>query len=100
MTLVGKFFFCSGAEYIQSGEVVEAIGPDLLLVKFDKREDVPPGAMSVFDTSSLMAEINPDGTLDSVWEFFATRKELDDYMGWLFAETPSAKKLKIVKLNS
>ena len=100
MGLVGKFFFCSGAEYSQSGEVVDALGEDIVLVKFDKREGVPPGAISAFDVSSLLAALNPNGTLDSTWEFFATRKELDVWMTWLFTETPSAKKPKIVKLHS
>lgn len=100
MSLVGKFFFCCGAEYSQSGEIVGDHGPDVLLAKFDKRDGVPPGAISAFEVSSFLAELNPDGTLDSPWEFFETRKELDAYMKWLFTETPSAKKSKIVKLHS
>jgi hypothetical protein len=100
VSLVGKFFFCHGAEYSQSGEVVEELGPDLLLLKFDKREGVPTGATSVFEIAAFLAELSPDGILVSPWEFFVSRKELDAYVNWLFTETPAAKKPKIVKLHS
>jgi hypothetical protein len=94
MSMVGKFFFCAGKEYTQTGEIIEQPSPDIVLVRFDHCDHIPP-TMTLVAVSEMVSVMRPDGSVDSDWEFFATREQLDTWMAWL--ETPpDNKKLSVV----
>ena len=94
MSMVGKFFFYAGKEYSQTGEIIEQLSPDLVLVRFDRCEHIPP-TLTLVAVSSMVSVMKPDGAVDSDWEFFATRDQLDTWMAWLDAP-PDDKKLSVV----
>ena len=98
MGLVGKFFLHSGADYYQTGEILEKAAPGFYFLKFDGHNDAP-AAVKLFCIEDLATEMEADGSPDIEWQFFLTRQELDDYVLWM--ETPSEKsKPKVVKLHS
>jgi hypothetical protein len=103
MGLVGKFVFHCGAEYSQWGEVVDQIGDDVFLIKFDRQDKNLPIPVSTlaFDACDFITTLDDEGNPDAEWIFYDTRKELDAYVSWLYAE-PSEKKAKpvVVKLHS
>jgi hypothetical protein len=87
MSLVGKFFLHFGSEYLHTGEVVAQVDPATVLMKFDKCEHVPPATGAVMiAVSSLISTVKADGSLESEWEFFDARADLDAWMEWL--DTP------------
>lgn len=82
MSLVGKFFFHCGKEYTQTGEVVDQLTPEVVVVKFDHCEHVPP-SLTVLSISSMVSKMKPDGAVDGDWEIFNSRAELDTWLEWL-----------------
>ncbi len=81
MNIVGKFFFHCGKEYCQSGEVVEQVADDVVLVRIDRCEHIPSSLIAL-RTSEMMSTM-VDGAPEGGWEFFATRADLDAYMEWI-----------------
>ena len=87
MGLVGKFFLHFGKEYLHTGEVVAQVDPATVLMRFDKYEHVPPATGAVMiAVSSLISTMNAEGSVESEWEFFDSRADLDAWMEWL--DTP------------
>ena len=87
MGLVGKFFLHFGKEYLHTGEVVAQVDPATVLMRFDKCEHVPAATGAVMiAVSSLISTVNAEGSVESEWEFFDTRADLDGWMEWL--DTP------------
>jgi hypothetical protein len=84
MSLVGKFFSHFGKEYHQTGQIVEQIDDEMLLVRFDKCEHIPSG-MVVIPASSMVTKMDKEGAPEVEWEFFGTRAELDAWIAWLDA---------------
>ena len=86
MSLVGKFFLHFGKEYLHTGEVVAQVDPATVLLRFDKCEHVPPATGAVMiAVSSMISTLDGDGAVQSEWEFFDTRADLDAWMEWLDA---------------
>ena len=86
MSLVGKFFFHMGKEYSHSGQIIEQIDANTVLIKIDHCEHVPD-SMMIVPVAPMVSKIDKDGSVDSEWEFFGSREELDEWLEWL--ETPS-----------
>ena len=84
MSLVGKFFLHFGKEYLHIGEVIAQVDPAMVLLRFDKCEHVPAATGAVMiAVSSLISTMNADGSVESEWEFFDSRADLDGWMEWL-----------------
>lgn len=98
MSLVGKFFLHSGADYYQTGEIIERAEPGYVLLKFDSTSDAPPH-IKLFCVDALSTDMPDEGYPNIDWQFFTSRKELTEYVKWM--ETPSPKKVsaKVVKLH-
>jgi hypothetical protein len=86
MSIVGKFFFHCGKEYSQTGEIIAAVSPELLLVRLDKCDHVPPHGMAIIELADMVASMK-EGYPEADWEFFDSREHLAEFMTWL--ETPS-----------
>jgi hypothetical protein len=102
VSLVGKFVFHCGAGYSHWGEVVDQIGTDIFLIRFDRQDkSIPPAGVMAFDVCDFVTELDHEGNPEAEWEFFDTRAELDKYVKWLFTETPKKHpKPVVVKLHS
>ena len=88
MSLVGKFFLHFGKEYLHTGEVVAQVDPATVLMRFDKCEHVPAATGAVMiAVSSLISTLDSDGAVQSEWEFFDTRADLD--AGWSGSTRPT-----------
>lgn len=97
MSLVGKFFLHSGAEYYQTGEVTEQADQHHYFLKFDGNTGGPP-AIKLFCIHSLSTGMEDEGFPDLEWQFFPSRQELTDYLTWLDTPSPNANP-KLVKLH-
>ena len=86
MSLAGKFVFHFGRDYAQTGEIVAQVSDDLVLVRFFKCEHIPPSA-ALLKVSDMVGKIGKDGSIESEWELFMNRDELDAFDEWL--STPS-----------
>ncbi len=105
MSLVGKFVFYMGPDYHQSGEIIEQVAPDVVLIKWDNLgknvdDPSPDGAMILMSISSMIKSEEEDA---STWDIYATREELQAFHEWLCKpskESPSPKpngpKLKLM----
>jgi hypothetical protein len=84
MSLAGKFFLHMGKEYLHHGEVVEVCG-DAALIRRDHHPDCecPGKTMQLVPVAKMAAKFSANGSLESDWEFFATRAELDAFLRWL-----------------
>ena len=80
---VGKFVVHWGADYHQSGEIISQPTPEIILVRFDRSDGVPQGAMMLLPLASLIAELDENNCPDPKWEFFNSKKELRAFCEWL-----------------
>lgn len=87
-TLIGKFFCHMGPEYMHTGEVIAQADPTSVLVKMDHCEHVLP-TMMVVSVSVMAGKLAKDGSIETQWEFFATREQMTAWLEWL--ETPADK---------
>jgi hypothetical protein len=97
MGLAGKFIFHMGEEYSRSGEIIEQVSDDVILVKFDHNCDCTPrpqGALPV-TINSLATGIED---MDNTCEIFNTRADLDAFLEWLDTPSERSESAKIVKL--
>lgn len=85
MSLVGKFFFHMGKEYHQSGEVIEQITPDIVLLRCDRDKSlgVPGYASIAVSINSMVTKFNKTGDPEVDWEFFDSRAAIDEFLSWL-----------------
>ena len=81
MSLIGKFFYHCGEDCGHSGEVVEQVADDVVLVRLDKCERIPTSMIAI-RVSAMLSTLDSESD-DDVWEFFATRAELDAWVDWL-----------------
>lgn len=85
MSLVGKFFSHMGKDYHQSGEVIEQITPDIVLLRCDrdKASGIPGGSSIAVSITSMVTKLNKAGEPEVDWEFFDSRAALDGFLSWL-----------------
>lgn len=82
MGLAGKFFCHMGKEYMHHGEVIEQVDDATVLLKLDGCPHKPP-SMHRVSTTEMISTFAPEGSIDSDWEFFSSRAELDAWLKWL-----------------
>lgn len=77
-SFAGKFVFFYGDEGCQKGEIVEQIGDDIVLIRWDRMHGDPDAhdAALVCVGISEMITMYVDEMLPQ-WEFFLTREELE-----------------------
>ena len=101
MSLVGKFVYLTDGDHYRTGEIIDAITPELYLIQFDFNEF--PCGMELYHTTQMVNATENDADICDFhkarsWNFFNSRKELDDWVKWL--ETPSKTQvIHIVKDN-
>jgi hypothetical protein len=84
MSLVGKFFLHCGEKYLHTGEIIDQITPEIVLVRFEKgSSDVPDNSSIAIPVSEFVSTMDSNGCPSAEWEFFDSRKELDKYQEWL-----------------
>jgi len=75
MGLVGKFILQIGDAYNRSGQFVEQISDDVILVAFEAE----PSALTPISVKSLGGDINEPGSV----YIFNTEPELEEFIEWL-----------------
>jgi hypothetical protein len=94
MSLVGKFFkqnLDDGKGGYFRGEVVEQVGPESVLVRYET---------SSTDPDNTILEVVHLQDIDGNWDFFATREDWQAYLDWLYAPVPTKKrKLRATKIE-
>jgi hypothetical protein len=86
MSLIGKFFCHMGAEYMHTGKVVAQVDPASVLIEIDRCEHVPK-TLTIVALDEMTSTMSRDGSIDTNWEFFASKADLEAWLTWL--ETPS-----------
>lgn len=86
MPLAGMCFLHNGAEYFQTGTIIEDVG-DVLLLELDQLSDKNPNPPSLLPVRKIdvTQSVEPEGGFGCEWLLFRSRQELDDYMAWLHA---------------
>lgn len=96
MGLVGKFVFHIAKDFHESGEVVEQVTPDIVMVRWDRSgghdagADQPPASsLNLVSVAAMAADLDEGGF--PAWEFYETRAEIDAFHAWLHAPVPKKK---------
>lgn len=97
MGLVGKFFMHFGKEFCQTGQVVEQVTPDTLLVRTDHCCHAVAAVMLVIKFSDMITKYDDEGIPEKEWQFFDTRDDLQAFVDWL--DKPDEPKVAISALN-
>jgi len=96
--LKGKFFFRIGPEnYFHTG-IIRDVADGYALVYFDKSDRDPASWVFPMELIPLyeLAKVDYEGM--RLWNFFKSRKDLEDYLAWLDdGPSRSAKLLNLVK---
>jgi hypothetical protein len=86
MSLVGKFFLHCGEKHLHTGEIIDQITPEIVLVRLDKSSDIPNNSSIAIPVSEFVSTMDADGRPSAEWEFFDSREELGKFEEWL--DTP------------
>lgn len=82
MSLAGKFFVHVGASFTHAGEIVEQVDAATVLVRIDRVEGTA-SSMMLFATKDMLAALDAGGVMESPFELFSSRAELDAWMAWM-----------------
>jgi hypothetical protein len=95
MSLVGKFIFVDSGEHYKTGEVAEAITPELYLIKVDSFDPKAPPSSILLHASYMVGHDDEQGFCC----FFNSRLEMQDWLAWLETPAEEPKKPKLVKFK-
>jgi hypothetical protein len=84
--LVGKFVHMDNGQSYRTGKIIEAVTPELYLVRWDWMNGKPEGSPE-FNSTSL---VHVDEMLETVpsegwkaWSFFDSSEAMQEFLAWL-----------------